>query len=925
MNTNNADTKHKPPLPTSVDRQALQTGDLMLYYRKNLARQSELQQQRQQNEAADAQIKDVIEPTTPDTPDTASSLSDNMADDDDEVCAICLKGDFTQDNLIVFCEGKCKLGFHQKCYGISEIPPGDEPWYCDWCAGGNKQTYAKNLYCCHYKNDKSARTLVIEGKPTEQHFVHVQCAAWIPDVDTSTLPFTTKVPKLKAELTKCYFCEARFGYQIRCSHVHHGVQCETTFHPMCALRYKFLDPPPIYNAKYSRHLCPLHSPSTSTSTSTSAAAAAASAARAASSAAATSSTAGLTAKRRRITDAHHSRAAKRPYRRQTLPAQGPRSRNQKISLAEYEDDMPLILTTRSPATTPITPKQEMTASSVPSTAKSGKRRYRRRGYENDDTRSSPAPSQGLRRAGRLPNSLHDDMSETSSEDAAAFNAPYRRSKGRRRYQMSADGHNDIADSVDGDVEAGSNSGAGENARRSIKIEQSNPRTSPHLDTGSRAASRAPSHPPLSHPNGLQSMKDRRKITLTFNGQAGTPATNQPAEASDSMAAAASLQKQEHKKENEPDSTVQNDAPRVQMVSGMPYHQMPPHRLPTTNKAPSQQSQLPKRPAIRVRPFAQPGVVDGTVPRPSTIYQPISPGVKGFNAESLTAKLSEEHALMIKGSHDMLARQGEMLEKIHELVSELTSQPTKQAQNAMSTISSLTALISNTNGAPSAAPPVPSLLQNGNVFAPSKQPQKEPNAHESSSGNSSTASSSSTIGASAPAKSLNLPRPALSLNKLYNKGTEEKPSTSLASALTPRQTASPSQQLPKPPKPLVAATLASDIAMQHVVAEQPSAAYPSPNQPHASQAQSAQAELDELKANVLSLIKLVNMPSVLAGVFSAKAGPSTDSSSAGSSGGKRVSSIKTLVADLKQLGALSRDNVADYVKTIIRNLEDSEPS
>ncbi|KAJ1878613.1 hypothetical protein LPJ57_003313 [Coemansia sp. RSA 486] len=189
---------------------------------------------------------------TPDMPDEQ--------DDDDEVCAICQRGDSTDDNLIVFCEGKCNLGFHQKCYGIEKIPPGDEPWYCDWCAIGNITTYSKNLYCCHYKNDKTARTLVVNNGTAEPYFmhVHVQCAAWIPSVDTNHIPFTTSLHRLKACKNKCYFCGSRYGFQVECSHKGSSEGCTNTYHPMCAMRYRFHGPPPIYNIKYTKHLCPRH-------------------------------------------------------------------------------------------------------------------------------------------------------------------------------------------------------------------------------------------------------------------------------------------------------------------------------------------------------------------------------------------------------------------------------------------------------------------------------------------------------------------------------------------------------------------------------------------------------------------------------------------------------------------------------------------
>jgi hypothetical protein len=53
----------------------------------------------------------------------------------DSVCDVCLEGDWTDDNQIVFCEGKrCPgIAVHQRCYGILRIPEGDLPWLCDVC------------------------------------------------------------------------------------------------------------------------------------------------------------------------------------------------------------------------------------------------------------------------------------------------------------------------------------------------------------------------------------------------------------------------------------------------------------------------------------------------------------------------------------------------------------------------------------------------------------------------------------------------------------------------------------------------------------------------------------------------------------------------------------------------------------------------
>lgn len=49
---------------------------------------------------------------------------------EDYVCQICSDGDYTDSNQIVFC-ARCNISFHQRCYGIAQIPEGN--WICDLC------------------------------------------------------------------------------------------------------------------------------------------------------------------------------------------------------------------------------------------------------------------------------------------------------------------------------------------------------------------------------------------------------------------------------------------------------------------------------------------------------------------------------------------------------------------------------------------------------------------------------------------------------------------------------------------------------------------------------------------------------------------------------------------------------------------------
>lgn len=49
---------------------------------------------------------------------------------EDFVCQICNDGDYTDDDLIVFCAG-CNVSVHQHCYGLLNIPNDD--WFCLLC------------------------------------------------------------------------------------------------------------------------------------------------------------------------------------------------------------------------------------------------------------------------------------------------------------------------------------------------------------------------------------------------------------------------------------------------------------------------------------------------------------------------------------------------------------------------------------------------------------------------------------------------------------------------------------------------------------------------------------------------------------------------------------------------------------------------
>jgi len=63
------------------------------------------------------------------TPDELMSLDTDFVNIDD-ACLVCSKGEYTKDNLIVYCD-LCNCMVHQKCYDLKVIPEGE--WLCYKC------------------------------------------------------------------------------------------------------------------------------------------------------------------------------------------------------------------------------------------------------------------------------------------------------------------------------------------------------------------------------------------------------------------------------------------------------------------------------------------------------------------------------------------------------------------------------------------------------------------------------------------------------------------------------------------------------------------------------------------------------------------------------------------------------------------------
>ncbi|KAJ2560231.1 hypothetical protein GGH12_005000 [Coemansia sp. RSA 1822] len=782
-----------------------------------------------------------------------SSIADALAvkappietvEDDDEVCAICNQGDYTPDNLIVFCEGKCKMSFHQSCYGIAEVPPGDEPWYCDLCScGTGANQFRKNLYCCHYKSDRSARSLVIEDRPSEYHFVHVHCAAFIPFVDTSHIPFTTEVPKVKAEKTKCCFCAARYGYQVRCSHKEHNILCETTFHPMCAIRYKFLSPPTVYSTKYHHLLCPDHSPPSDPS-----------------------DAAPGTAKRRRTADTTgHDELPDKVGRQQSQLFQSPRVKDAVATPARR-------------GRPPLNRSSPTPASSRGRTPKRVGRPPGRRGRP-------PLRNRGVSRAERELNIVRDDESDLSQDEGAAPLSATRRTRGRGRgrprYIESTDENEDTTDRyTNGSMSMSARTESSEMvvANGQVPMLRGVHTTSPSIMHGNSPHTAMSSldnlamaaHNTLYDNSNGNGPRDRR-ITLTFNGQQGYRGGSANAAIDDSSPISPAYLNQHRHSLN----SMSPSHPQPVMYNYNDQSRMPP----------------PRRPSIRVRPFAHPSnppvVPRGSIPH-AQMPSPRSYGVNAAGAAGVydhspqspaPARLSPEQDRILKESHEMLQKQADSLKAIQEAIKELSAHPTRQAQNAMSTISSLSALISGNNT--QTTPPI--AQQNGAAFQSKQTPSTVGSLGAISSSVLTAESPQPSTSSPAVAAAVQLPKPAHGAQQLHRYGP-----ISVQSGL------------------LIQPDL-SALTSQQSTAEAKSTAEPK---------RDSDAEMDELKDNVIFLLKRVNMPQILLNMLTTKADGGSES---------RGQAFTTLVADLKRLGALSKDNLQDYLRVFVRNLENSDHS
>ncbi|KAJ2801682.1 hypothetical protein H4R21_002704 [Coemansia helicoidea] len=224
----------------------------------------------------------------------------------------------------------------------------------------------------------------------------------------------------------------------------------------------------------------------------------------------------------------------------------------------------------------------------------------------------------------------------------------------------------------------------------------------------------------------------------------------------------------------------------------------------------------------------------------------------------------EQELWLRESREMLHAQATQLHQLQEIVRELVSQSGQRTNPALAINGSLSALMSE--GSSPLQQPTPQFAHhNGYVFGGAPPPHYQQRA------------------APQPGQNYGYPVPTSA------------PVDIQLSRYGPRHRAAdePSPRTPLPP-------ITPGRRESEHSAEEPRTGM--------------DAELDKVKSHVMYLMKRVDMPRILLEQL-------TPTEEEGSTGRGRA--FTALVADLKRLGALSRNNVKDYLEVFVRSLETAE--
>lgn len=148
----------------------------------------------------------------------------------DDVCNICLDGDTSNCNQIVYCD-RCNLTVHQDCYGIPFIPEGCLE--CRRCV----VSPGRRVSCVLCPSKKGAFKQVDHNR-----WVHVLCVIWVDETHFGNTIFMENVQNVEKALhdrkaLSCMLCKdrkyARTGACIQCSEA----KCTASFHVTCARNF----------------------------------------------------------------------------------------------------------------------------------------------------------------------------------------------------------------------------------------------------------------------------------------------------------------------------------------------------------------------------------------------------------------------------------------------------------------------------------------------------------------------------------------------------------------------------------------------------------------------------------------------------------------------------------------------------------------
>ncbi|DBA66045.1 TPA: hypothetical protein ACH3X2_003050 [Trebouxia sp. C0005] len=139
------------------------------------------------------------------------------------VCHVCYVEDYSDDNLLLECDG-CRALVHMDCYGVERAPQG-QSWLCDVCALGPRVHHTPACVLCPVVGPPLRRTSC-------HRYCHVGCAQWLGEtfILNGLVHGLPNVSKAKCQLT-CYLCQQRYGACIQCAG---SSKCFLAFHPSCA-------------------------------------------------------------------------------------------------------------------------------------------------------------------------------------------------------------------------------------------------------------------------------------------------------------------------------------------------------------------------------------------------------------------------------------------------------------------------------------------------------------------------------------------------------------------------------------------------------------------------------------------------------------------------------------------------------------------